>query len=269
MNLGLEAESATRDIARELGIRGVPIDAGTLSKNGVAATLAPLSALGLQVCQIGAFGFNALRLADDQKALLDAVLPLAAETGCPYVVIGPGNYHSNAFTAVDPRSFTEDALDAMARVLEGPLKLAEKHEAKISIEAVNKGCIGSPERFLQLKEKVGSEALCCNIDPTSLYDFSELLDSSGFIAHLCRTLAGHYGIVHIKEVALKEGFHLHADMVPVGEGNTDWAQFLAEIAPNISADSWVMVEHCKTADEARNSIGLIRAAAKKAGVTLV
>jgi sugar phosphate isomerase/epimerase len=268
LNLGLELGGPTRDVASELGVRGVPVDGGELRNNGVKATLDALAAKNLVPCQVGAFGFNALNVGETEKANLEATLPLAVEAGCPYVVINPASYHPNVFTMVDPRSWTEEALDEMARALESPLKVAEKCGAKISIEAINKACIHSPERFLKLKAKVGSDALRCNIDPTSLYGYWELIDSKAFITHLCTSLAGHYGIVHIKETALKDGYHIHSEMVPVGEGYTDWALFLGLVSQHIPADSWVLIEHCATPDEARNSVKLIKEAAQKAGVTL-
>ena len=60
MRLGIDAGKHTQDVAVEHGIRGVPISADQLVNEGVEATLAPLNARGLQVCQIGAFGFNPL-----------------------------------------------------------------------------------------------------------------------------------------------------------------------------------------------------------------
>jgi sugar phosphate isomerase/epimerase len=268
MKLGLELGAPTRDIASELGIRGVPVDGSELRNNSVKATLAMLAEKNLVPCQVGAFGFNALNVSEAERANLEATLPLAVEAGCPYVVINPASYHKNVFTMVDRRSWTEDALDEMARALDGPLKVAERCGAKISIEAINKACIHSPERFLKLKSKVGSDALRCNIDPTSLYGYWELIESKEFITQMCASLAGHYGIVHIKETTLKDGYHIHSEMVPVGEGNTDWAHFLTQIAPHVPADSWVMIEHCATPDEARNSVRLIREAAQSVGVAL-
>jgi sugar phosphate isomerase/epimerase len=268
VNLGLELGAPTRDVAATLGVRGVPIDGSELRNQGVKAVLESLAAKNLIPCQVGAFGFNALNVSDTEKANLEATLPLAVECGCPYVVINPASYHASVFTNVDLRSWTDDALDAMARALESPLKVAEKYGAKISIEAINKACIHSPERFLKLKEKVGSDALRCNIDPTSLYGYWELFDSKNFVENMCNSLAGHYGVVHIKEVALKDGFHIHSEMVPVGQGHTDWVHFLGLVEKHIPSDSWVLIEHCASPEEAENSVQIIKEAAQKAGVAL-
>lgn len=268
MRLGLEAGQHTLDLAVELGIQGVPIQAAQLVNDGVAATLRPLQERGLAVCQIGAFGYNPLNPDAAQQTLLAQAIPLAAETGCPYIVIGPGNYNASAFGATDRRNFTKAALDEMAAALRPLLKLAEQHGAKLSIEAYLKGAICSVERFLALQEKAGSEALKVNIDVTSLYDFRDMVDPADLIQAVCTELAGHYGLGHVKEVALAEGFHIHAGLVPLGEGPTDWAEVLRRMAPHLPEDSWVLLEHVQSPQEARASVALLLDAAKEAGVTL-
>lgn len=272
MQLGLEAGPHTQDLAVELGITGVPIAAEPLVNDGVAATLAPLRAQDVRVCQIGAFGYNPL--SEDREAqahqtkVLRRAIPLAPETGCPYIVICGGNYHPSGFGAGDRRNFTDAALDEVARALEPLLALAEEHGVKLSIEPYLKTAIHSPERFLALHQRLGSDALRVNVDVTSLYAYWDLWDPRETVAHVCTALAGHYGLGHLKEVALDEGFHIHAGLAPLGQGPTDWAQVLRLMAPHLPADSWVILEHVQTPEEGRASVALLRDAAHEAGVTL-
>jgi sugar phosphate isomerase/epimerase len=272
MRLGLEAGKHTLDLAVELGIAGVPISAGQLVDEGLEATLAPLRERGLKVCQIGAFGYNPLSTDRErqaqQAALLEQVIPIAVETGCPYVVINGGNYHPSGFGAGDARNFTDQALDKVAEALTPMLALAERHGAKLSIEPIIKSAVYSPESFLKLHERVASDALRVNVDPTSLYDYWDLWDSKETVRHVCTALAGHYGLGHVKEVALAEGLHIHAGLAPLGAGNTDWAEVLRLMAPHIPEDSWVILEHVATPEEAQNSLDILRAAAQEAGVLL-
>ncbi len=273
MRLGLEAGEHTRDLAVEQGIKGVPITAAQLVNDGVAATLTPLRERGLEVCQIGAFGFNPLSTDHEaqvrQRAILEQVIPLAVETGCPYIVINGGNYHPSGFGAGDARNFTDDALDKVAETLKPLLDMAERHGAKLSIEAYLKTAVNSPERFLRLKEKVGhTGALRVNIDVTSLYNYDDLWDPAQKVEHICTALAGHYGLGHIKGVALKEGFHIHAALAPVTEDPTDWAQVLRLMNPHVPEDSWVILEHILSPEEGRASLAHLRDAAASAGVTL-
>lgn len=273
MHLGIEAGSHTFDVAAEHGIKGVPISANQLVNDGLEATLAPLRQRGLAVCQIGAFGFNPLSTdtagQEQQKALLAKAIPLAPETGCPYIVINGGNYHPSGFLAGDARNFTPQALERVAQELEPFVKLAEKHSAKITIEPYLKSAIDSPESFLDLKHLLSSDALRCNIDVTSLYAYHEMWHPSLAVNHICTALAGHYGLVHIKDLALKDGFHIHIELAPLGSSPTDWTQFLRLISPHVPEDSWVILEHIQTVEEGRASLRLLHQAARDAGMTLV
>jgi len=273
MRLGLEAGAQTLDIAAEHGIRGVPVSAEQLVTVGVGPVLAPLRERGLEVCQIGAFGYNPLSMDRGRQAreaaTLERVIPLARETGCPYIVICGGNYHPSGFGAADPRNLQQQALDEVARALVPMAALAEKHSAKLAIEPYLKTVVSTPERFLALQEKVGSDALCVNIDVTSLYSgFWDLLDPRQTVEHICTTLAGHYGLGHVKEIALADGFHLHAGLAPLGHGATDWAQVLRLVEPHLPADSWLILEHVATPEEAHASLSHLRAAAAQVGVLL-
>lgn len=272
MRLGLEAGQHTLDLAVEQGVKGVPISTEKLVNDGVAATLAPLRERGLEVCQIGATGYNPLSTDQErqtrQEAILKQVIPLAGETGCNYIVICGGNYHPSGFAAGDARNFSEAALDKVAEALGPMVALAERYGVNLSIEMYLKTAVNTPERFLALQQKVGSSRLRANIDVTSLYDYQDLWDPSETIQHVCTALAGHYGLGHIKEVALAEGFHIHAGLAPLGAGPTNWAEVLLLMAPHLPEDSWIILEHVQTPEEARSSLALLRDAAKEAGVRL-
>lgn len=179
MRLGVEVGKHTHDVAVEHGMRGVPIAADQLVNAGVDKTLAPLTARGLQVCQIGAFGFNPLSVDAEAQARqtesLAKAIPLAADTGCPYIVINCGNYHPSGFGAADARNFTDESLERVAEALKPVLDSAEKHGAKLTVEPYLKTAIHSPESFLRVKELAGgSDALRCNIDVTSLYNYQNI-----------------------------------------------------------------------------------------------
>jgi len=273
MRLGVEVGKHTHDVAVEHGIKGVPISADQLVNDGVDATLAPLRERGLEVCQIGAFGFNPLSVDSEaqtrQTEMFASAIPLAADTGCPYIVINGGNYHPSGFGAADSRNFMDESLAAVAEALKPMLELAERHDAKLSIEPYLKTAVNSPESFLRLKELAGgSDALRCNIDVTSLYTYQDLWDPAPKVEHICNGLAGHYGLGHIKGVALKEGFHIHVELAPITEDTTDWSQMLRLMAPHLPDDSWLILEHMFSPEEARASLSHLRKAAGQAGVRL-
>lgn len=272
MRLGLDAGRFTLDLAAAQGITGVPISAEQLVKDGVDATLVPLLAKDLLVCQIGAFGYNPLsanrEVQERQRRILVEAIPLAPETGCRYIVISGGNYHPSGFGAGDRRNFTDEALDEVAGALAPLLDLAERNAVNLSIEPYLKTVVHSPGRFIALHERLKSNHLRVNIDVTSLYNYWDLWDSRKTVEDICTTLAGHYGLVHIKEVALLEGFHIHAGLAPLGHGVTDWVQVLRLVSLYLPDDSWAILEHVQTHEEGCSSLRILRAAAAEAGVTL-
>jgi sugar phosphate isomerase/epimerase len=272
MRLGLDAGKDTHDLAVELGIRGVPISAQALVEQGVEATLAPLRARGLEVCQIGAFGYNPL-LPDKealakQTALVEQAAELAADTGCPYIVINGGNHHPSGFLHGYAENFTDAALDEAAANLKPLCEKAGTAGACLSIEPYIKSAVSSPERFLALAEKVGSPALRVNLDVTNFFGLDEMWDCTETVRNACRSLAGHYGLVHVKDVVLREGFHIHVDLAPIDEGACDWTLMLKEAAPHVPDDSWVVLEHIASPEEARRCTAYLRHCAAEAGVTL-
>lgn len=272
MRLGLEAGDHTLALADEQGIRGVPIAAERLVADGVDATLEPLEQRGLAVCQIGAFGYNPLSTDTEgqarETALLTQAIALAPATGCRYIVIGPGNYDPSGFGDVDPRNYTEAALDAMAAALRPMAALAEEHDVRLSFEPYLKAAVHGPESYLKLHEKVGSDALRANVDPTSLYTYWDVLDPRESLERTCAGFAGHYGLVHIKEVGLEEGFHIRMGLTPLGNGLSDWVTLLRYAEQHLADDAWVVLEHVLSVEEGRESIRIVRDAARAAGVTL-
>jgi sugar phosphate isomerase/epimerase len=272
MRLGIEAGEHTLALAEELGIGGAVIDGAALVERGPDAALGPLRQRRLAVCQIGAFGFNPLSsdagASGRQGDLLRKIIPLAPQTGCGYVVIGPGNYHPSGFGHFDPRNFTAAAIDELAEGLKPFIELAERHGVCLSIEPYLKGVVHSPARFRALHARVGSDALRANVDPSSLYSFWEALRPDETVESVCTQLAGHYGLVHVKEVGIDEGFHVHMGLKPLGDGNTNWAQLLRLVEPHLPEDSWVIMEHVASAEEGRQSYRRLQAAAGEAGVSL-
>ena len=83
-----------------------------------------------------------------------------------------------------------------------------------------------------------------------------------------RTLAGHYGLCHLKGVALAEGFHIHINLAPITEDCTDWAQVIKLVSQYVNEDSWVILEHVASPEEARKSIAYLRNLAQQLGVVL-
>lgn len=268
MRLGIEAGPHTFALAAELGIGGVPIDGGTLVDDGVDATLAPVRERSLSVCQIGAFWFNPLLADAAARERLSRVLDAAPATGCRFVVIGPGNYHPSGFAHYDRRNFSPTAIDELAEALREPVARAEAAEVCLCIEPYLKGVINSAKRFRQLCEQLPSPALRCNVDVTSLYDFSDAVASGPLIRETCLGIGDRCGLLHIKEISVDEGFHLHMGLAPLATGNTKWSTVLALTAPHLADDAWVVLEHISSLEQGRDDHRILTEAAAATGITI-
>ena len=273
MRLGLDAGANTLDLAVELGIRGVPISAEQLGRDGVDATLAPLRERGLQVCQIGAFGFNVLSTdrakQARQQAILEQAIPLAVATGCPYIVICGGNYHPSGFGAGDVRNFTDAALDEIAAGLAPLLALAEQHGVCLSIEPYLKTAICSAERFLALWERVKSPALRANLDVTSLYDYADLWHPTATIQpHVLWAGRPLRPGPYQRDRVDRRVSHPRRARAAGHRGRPTGLRCYAWSRRTCLPIAGSILEHVATPDEARASVAYLRAAAAQAGADL-
>ncbi len=270
MKLGLMAGPATNSLAIELGARGVPLPVNALAQKGPEAALAPLADAGLEVCQIAAFGFNPLSPERDkqeqQRAMLEKAIPMAPDTGCNVVVVNGGNYHPSGFMNGHADNFTDEAIDAAARGLEPMVKLAEEHGVIMAVEPMVHAVVCTPERFLKLKEKVGSDALTVNLDICNFLTYADMWRPTEATKHICETLAGHYALVHCKDLAVTTGVHVHIDETPLGTGVMDWEAALPYVARDLPEDGYFIYEHVKTPEDARTGVKLLWDLAEKLGL---
>ncbi len=273
MRLGLSFGKEQIKLAKELGAGGVSMGVQALVQEGPEKTLAPLRENGLSVCHWTHWWYNPLvQDADKLAQATDTVkraIPVVADTGCPDIVVNGGNYHPSGFEMSDPRNFTDQAIDEVARVMGPLLKLAEKHGAFLCVEPYIHCVVCTPERFLKLKEKVGSDALMCTLDICNFYTYPTMFTPTEHVRHVCETLKGHYRCVHAKDMIVSPGFHIHIDEADfLGQGSTDWITALQLIDRDMAGDGFVILEHHKTADTVRKGMANLKKAAEQAGVTL-
>jgi len=270
MKLGLVAGPDSVELAPELGATGVPLNVNVVANQGGSAAVEPIKAAGLEVCQIAAFGFNALSSDTEKQAqqrqMLEKAIPEAPATGCNVLVVNGGNYDPSGFMNGHAGNFTDDAIDAAARGLESIVKLAEQHGVIIAVEPMVHAVVCTPERFLMLKEKVGSDALTVNLDICNFLTYADMWRATEATKRICETLAGQYALVHCKDLTVTTGVHIHIDEAPLGTGVMDWETALCYIAQDLPGDGYFIYEHVKTPDDARAGVKLLRELAEKTGV---
>ncbi len=227
---------------------------------------------GLSICYFAFFGFNPVHPDTEKvasaRAQLEQAMPLVGDAGCSDIVINGGNYTpgANGFGAAHPDNFSPGALDDVARQLAPLLELAERHSVFLSIEPYIHCVVNSPERFLSLKEKTGSDHLTICLDVCNFYHYADLWQPTQHADRVCSALAGHYRFVHVKDMKFTPGFHLHIDETTLDQGVTDWAAVLRHVQRDLPPTGAVVLEHMKTAQEVDISMAELKAAATQAGM---
>jgi sugar phosphate isomerase/epimerase len=274
VKLGLVASLPNSlELARGLtGVTGLPMfNVGDIADRGGAAAAASITGAGLQVCQIGAFMYNALSPdTEAQRKQLDTLtraIPEIPATGCRTVVVNGGNYHASGFMNGHADNFTDEAIDAAARGLEPVVTLAEEHGVIIAVEPMVNAVVCTPERFLRLKQTVGSDALTVTLDICNFLTFADMWQTEEAAKRICETLAGHYSIAHCKDLTVTEGFHMHIDEAPLGKGMVDWETALGCIAKDLPQDGFFIFEHVKTEEDARAGVALLHDLAGRVGIS--
>jgi sugar phosphate isomerase/epimerase len=262
MRLGLEAGEHTLELAQHHGVRGVPISLDDLVAKGPDELAVPIRDKGLEICQIGAMGFNPLSpdsaAVAKQTATLERGIPLAAKTGCDVIAISCGSYAASAYGGSHRENYGEKALSDMAAALKPLLILSENHGVRLSIEAYIKGVVNSSESFDRLYTMCGSSALKINLDITSLYDLRDLINPDPICRAEIPKMKGKVGVVHLKGIALSEGFHIQAGLSPITDDPTDWKLVLDLARTVVDDETWVILEHVQTEAEGEKSIAFIR-----------
>lgn len=271
MKLGLMMGGDMIAVAKDLGFYSIPVWADELAKKGAKETCRPLRDAGLEVHTIGAFGFNPLNPdtaeQEQQRKVLKKVIDLAADTGARDILINGGNY-GKSFALGHAQNDSDAALDKAAAELAPFLKQAEKRGVYLTIEPFIQCAISTPERFLRLKEKVNSEHLMVTLDVCNFYTYATMWRPTELARHVCGMLRGHYRVAHAKDLRVEEGVHIHIAECPLGDGVTDWKTILTYVKQDLPMDGWFILEHCKTPEDAKYSLGNLLKAAKAAGANL-
>jgi len=261
MKLGLVCGPDSPRIAHKLKVNGVSVNAADLIADGGKAKLASLHELGLEPCQIAAFGFNPLTsdLKDRQanEQIVEAALPYLQRTGCQDLVVNGGNRHPSGFAGSHRDNYTDAILDEIARALEPWIKRCEEYKVNLTIEPHIQCAIDTPERFLKLKALIGSSRVMVTLDTCNFLHFKDLWNPFPRIADICAQLKGHYTSVHLKNVDLAPGTHLHINEVPFLTGKVEWAPIL-KIIKRDTPNAYLILEKVKSEEEALVGITAIR-----------
>jgi len=151
-------------------------------------------------------------------------LDLCAELGAPHITTEPGG-------PIPPGVSRAQAVDQFVEVLKPLAEHAEKLGILLLIEPEPELLLERTDQYVEIHERVGSEALGLNFDVGHAFCMSEDLPKA--IAALA-PLTRHY---HLEDIAATR---VHHHMVP-GDGVIDFAEVVSAIK-STGYDGWLTVE---------------------------
>lgn len=274
MNLGVRAHDFGRLPVKELAtqiashgltciqlapakaIAGFEIDDGAIDLEHAAAVRDMFRRHGIRVSVLGCY----INLGDRDDARRRAQLErfkahLRAARAFGADLVGTETGSLNGDFSRHPDNGGEEAFQ---RVLAGVRELvdeAERCDATIGIEAVERYVISSPERLRRLIDEVGSPRLQIIYDPVNLL-WSTNCERAGEIVDAAHALLGdRIRVVHAKDY-LSDGGEFHER--PAGEGRLDHARVMRWLKQN-HPDVDVLLENTAPATIARTA-AFVRAA---------
>lgn len=164
-------------------------------------------------------GYRRVRIDHTRRALA-----LCAELGAPHITTEPGG-------PLAPGQSRQEAMDLFVEVLKPLAEFAEECKVGLLVEPEPGLLIETTDQFVELAERVGSEAIGLNFDVGHAFCMSEDIPAQ------IRKLAGWIRHFHLEDIAETR---VHHHLVP-GMGAIDFEEVIDAIR-DIAYDGWLTVE---------------------------
>lgn len=124
----------------------------------------------------------------------------------------------------------------------------------------------SADSYLALIAAIGRPQFAVHLDPTNLVSSPERYFHTGALLRDCfRKLGPYVKSCHAKDITMDGHFMVHLSEVRPGLGRMDYRTFLSEMA-RLPADTPMMLEHLKTADDYVQAAAYVRGVGREIGV---
>jgi sugar phosphate isomerase/epimerase len=228
---------------------------------------------GIRVVQ--ASGYNPNMIDPDRSTRHDALgrlraaLYAARDLGAQMVISGCGSMDPSFFYGPDPRNRDERTKDRLVDFLQNAVSCCEETGVPIALEphVLTTLCKGAVIR--EVIERVGSEFVRCNFDPTNLLgDLDSVFGSAAYMERLWDEVAPYWmGTAHLKDIVVESKLVLHIREVPPGEGVLDLDTFF-RLCKRFAPGGAVIVEHLNKR-ETISALRVVRELARRNGVEFV
>jgi sugar phosphate isomerase/epimerase len=202
---------------------------------------------GLQIVHSWGFGANLVHPDPHerrrQRHRLVEAIEVASRLGAVGVITGAGSANPRGGYRPHPENHSDEAETALVESLAELAPVAEGSGVSIVLESHAVTVLDAPERTRRVIERVGSDAIRANLDPVNFVrSLDDLYRSSEIVKRALEMLADVAVSGHVKDACARDGFVLHIDEVPLGQGSFDATSFVEGFIA-LLPDKPLFIEH--------------------------
>jgi sugar phosphate isomerase/epimerase len=132
----------------------------------------------------------------------------------------------NADSSAHPGAGSEEHFQAMLRTMEQLAAEAEKHGAKVAVEAVAHHTTSTPQKMKRLLDEIQSTNLVVIHDPVNLINAENADDQARMIEEPFQLYGDRIKIIHAKDFSVEDGVY---KQIPAGFGMLDYERLCRQI----------------------------------------
>ena len=234
----------------------------------IAAVKKAFAAEDIVIAEVGAWVNMLDSDAAKRKKNMDYVLErlaLADEVEASCCVNIGGSYNPKLWDGPDPKNLTAAYFDAIVENCRYLIDHVKPTRTKFSIEMMGWSLPNTADSYVRLIKAVDRKQFGAHVDVCNVIDSPQRYYSNAEVsAEIFRKLGPWVLSCHAKDVG-PNATHL-VETIP-GRGGIDYAAYLQAIA-SLHAETPLMLEHLKTAEEYDEGRTYIQSVAKQSGVAL-
>ena len=204
-----------------------------------------------------------------RRANLDYVaerLSLADEVGAVCCVSTAGSFRAGRSAGAHPDDLGPRAFEEIVANVRTILDAVRPKRARYAIEMMPVALPSSADEYLRLIAAIDRPGLAVHLDPVNLINSPERYFGNGAIIRECFAKLGPRIVsCHAKDTLLTERMTFQIEEARPGLGALDYRTYLTELS-RLPADTPLMVEHLKTAEEYALAVAHVRGVAAERGL---
>jgi sugar phosphate isomerase/epimerase len=265
-----DGPDAWAQVVKKLGYRAAYCPVGPKESDDVVkAYAAAAKKADIVIAEVGAWSNP---LSPDEKTRKGALakcregLALAERIGANCCVNVTGSRSAEHWYGPHPENLTKETFDMIVETTRGIIDDVKPARTYFTLETMPWAYPDSLGSYVQLIKAIDRKRFAVHYDPVNLISSPQrYFKNAKLISGFFKKLGRHIKSCHAKDILLQAKVTTHLDEVRPGLGNLDYAVLLKELSR--FADTPLMIEHLKGAEEYAKAAEHIRSVAKKIGLS--